>query len=1255
MSFHSKLPPIPRSPSPNPGDPIMTVQLDPGHVAAPPSGAPDPTSPPAHVAVTDNGLPPAITTAWGAAAGTSTLGRATTAGRSTVTTSRAPSAAHTGSRPVTTPRVSGGETYASLPRPFPVGPSKAVCTVVFNKPEPPTNAPAAPPPAHPVVEWVRQLRAPPPANYIRTTKYTVWSFLPLNLFGQFRRVSNLYFLLAAIFSLVGSSTISPLSEIAPLVFVLTVTAIKDALEDYSRYKADLVANHQPISVVKNGSVTDIMTMDLTPGDIVFLKKGDKVPADLVLLSTSYEDGNCFIETSELDGETSLKRRNGLPATMHASTPAQVTQLAGRIQCELPNENLHKFEGVLYVQGADTAVPDGAHSLSSSQLLLRGSFLRNTDYCYGVVVYAGVETKIFKNLKQGGLKFSTMEDKVNTVVSLAFAYNALMLVVSMILGQQRIADVQKASWYLQAAGYVDLDGTASGLLEMFMNAFILYSYTIPVSLFVIIEAVRVIQRQFMVWDDELKSVNGRPMRVNNSNLNEDLSVVEYVFSDKTGTLTRNEMVLVKVCLGDMVTSVAELLGIKQPTDAMRQLWRCILLCNSAIPSTENGEVTYESQSPDEIALLNGIRAHVQLVQRTKNTVRFTELGVPVEVTILAVLEFNSDRKRMTVVVRDETGTVVAYCKGADNIMVPRLRCPATDPALVATTRHLHDFSEQGLRTLVFAAKPLANDAYARFQAQLDDAARALDDRDARVARVADHYERGFDLLGASAIEDRLQDQVPETIEALLASGIRVWLLTGDKTETAVNIGHSCRLVPRDMTILRIDAPTLPDLAEQMARCWDVVAAAAEGGDQLRCALVVTGDALAMALETCPRELLAIATACMSVICARVSPIQKALVVRLVKTELGVTTLSIGDGANDVSMIQEAHIGVGIEGVEGAQAVRAADFAIVEFRALLRLLSVHGRYSLQRLSYLVVYSFYKNISFITIQFLFGFWNIWSGSTNYSAWMMPYWNVLYTFLPPFLYGFLDKDVPESQLRRYPAAYMSARDASPWVWYRLVAWTVSSIWHTIVQWFGMYWLFDGTGALTVSGFTGDVYQYQWLNGITMLLIVTAKIALQSHYWTWITVAGLVISLILYVLTLGVVEGITLSQLSTGGAIDNIPIGTNSAMYATPAYWFVAAVIPVAALLPDLAVAYWQAQFRPDDATVLREEHAQLMARTYPDLAAVEPGMTKKPSLAAVAPAPITIASEGEALKTTALAPLLAPGATAASPPPRLGARAGD
>ncbi|KNE71832.1 hypothetical protein AMAG_16264, partial [Allomyces macrogynus ATCC 38327] len=237
MSFHSKLPPIPRSPLPTPGDPIMTLPLDLDHDAAlppPPTGsdAHDPASPPVHVAVTDNGLPPTITTAWGPAAGTSTLGRASTGGRSAATTGRAPSATHTSSRPVTTSRVGGGETYASLPRPFPVGPSKAVCTVVFNMPDPPPDAPAAPPPSHPVFDWVRQLRAPPPANYIRTTKYTVWTFLPLNLFGQFRRVSNLYFLLAAIFSLVGSSTISPLSEIAPLVFVLTVTAIKDALEDY---------------------------------------------------------------------------------------------------------------------------------------------------------------------------------------------------------------------------------------------------------------------------------------------------------------------------------------------------------------------------------------------------------------------------------------------------------------------------------------------------------------------------------------------------------------------------------------------------------------------------------------------------------------------------------------------------------------------------------------------------------------------------------------------------------------------------------------------------------------------------------------------------------------------------------------------------------------------------------------------------------------------------------------------------------------
>jgi phospholipid-transporting ATPase len=370
---------------------------------------------------------------------------------------------------------------------------------------------------------------------------------------------------------------------------------------------------------------------------------------------------------------------------------------------------------------------------------------------------------------------------------------------------------------------------------------------------------------------------------------------------------------------------------------------------------------------------GIRGVSLLCLRKKDIVLLEEGGKSVPIQILDVIDFNSDRKRMTVIVRDENGQIIMYTKGADNIMVPRLKNDvANEITLKAMQSHLTSFSEQGLRTLVLAYKNLSEAEYTEFKKKFDSAAKSLADREGRLDRAADSFERDFALIGCSAIEDRLQDQVPETIDYLLRCGIRVWLLTGDKQETAINVGISCRLIQNEMLILKLSALNSNGVSEQLQEYSGVVLE----NPKKSAVLVVPGETLSVALESLTKEFLQLATSCSSVICCRVTPLQKALMVRLVKTELRKITLSIGDGANDVSMIQEADIGVGIEGREGAQAVRAADYAFHEFRCLSRLLSVHGRYSLLRLSNLVFYSFYKNISFISTQFVFGQFNSWSG---------------------------------------------------------------------------------------------------------------------------------------------------------------------------------------------------------------------------------------------------------------------------------------
>ncbi|KAI9179253.1 hypothetical protein H9P43_005916 [Blastocladiella emersonii ATCC 22665] len=1058
-----------------------------------------------------------------------------------------------------------------------------------------------------------------PTNYIRTTKYTVISFLPLNLFGQFRRLSNLYFLLGAIFSMVGDTAVSTLAQVAPLIFVLTVTAVKDGIEDYARYKADVSANLQPSYVVRNGERVEVQTKTLRPGDIVSLSKGDKVPADLILLSTSYEDGNCFIETSELDGETSLKRRNALPETMHANTLEELSKLSGRIQCELPNENLVKFEGRLLMERDDA---EKVFPLTMSQLLLRGSYLRNTDAAFGVVVYAGAETKIFKNLKQSGLKFSSMERSLNKIVLAAFVYNMVMLFVSVCLETPMTMYIERSVWYMLPAAATPSYGFGH-YFNSFMTYFVLFSYTIPVSLFVIIEGVRVLQRQFMVWDDQLKCPRGRPMRVNNSNLNEDLGGVHYVFSDKTGTMTRNEMVLTCLCTGPLVYRVRAIKSIaKDP--ALARLVRCILLCNNAMPvetkrpppgtpaaathgatpgtdlgrgvslppvdvNEHGAHIDYESQSPDEIALLLGIRKHAYLKQRKKASVVVVENGVEQEIRILDMLEFNSDRKRMSVIVRERDGSIVVYSKGADNIMFPRLRGSEVtlgDDVRLAVEEQLHLFSEDGLRTLVFTAKPMSEDEYLDFKRRYDDAARSLVDREARLERAADMAERGLDLLGCSAIEDRLQDRVPETIDFLLRCGIKVWMLTGDKQETAVNIAHSCKLIRPEMMLLHLDSVTPGAIADQLTANLALVKTNAPKKTEF--ALTVTGESLSVLFDNAPQGFLALANQCASVICCRVTPLQKALVVRLVKRELGVLTLSIGDGANDVSMIQEADIGVGIEGMEGAQAVRAADYAIVEFKALARLLSVHGRYSMLRLSNLVLYSFYKNISFISTQFFYGLCNAWSGGPLYNGSFLPNWNVLFTFLPPFLYAFMEKDVGEGVLVRHPQLYKSTRDSTYfWSTRNAVMWFLSCVWHTAVSFLGCLLLFWDSPSLDSSGRMPDLDSFQWFNAIVILGIVTLRIMLMSHHWTLIAVLGVVLSFLLYIATLGALSVLTSINTSVKGymAQDDLPYGLPTQIHGMAAYWFVLILAPITAVLPDAVVSYFKVQEYPSDRDILREQ----------------------------------------------------------------------
>ncbi|KAI9102559.1 hypothetical protein DFS34DRAFT_673834 [Phlyctochytrium arcticum] len=1013
----------------------------------------------------------------------------------------------------------------------------------------------------------------------------------MTLFDQFKRFHNLYFLAGALSVLFQSSSLSPASQILPLVIVLAFSLAKEAYEDRTRYEADRDANNGLVQIMRNGQRVETIRMYVQTGDIMFLEKNQKSPVDAIILSSSYSDGTVFVETSELDGETNLKHKSAVNAFKHMQTDEDVRKLRGQISCELPNEKLNVFEGRIAISSPEPMPPV---TVSLANLFLRGAVLRNTDFCWAVVVYTGTNTKIVKNLKRPKMKQSSLTGQLNKLVLVALAYNMFLLFTSVVLEYvqyKKILDKERARklthpndyaihWYV---GPVD-DNPGRHVFYTIVSFFCMYTYVIPISLFVTIEMVRLLQAKFMIWDSKMRisrlDAEGKVIklkaRANNSNLNEELSVVEYIFSDKTGTLTMNEMTAAAWYVGDQVVPEMTdpgLMGRKlddpnsddYEQECMMRFGHALTLCHDVVPSEDpkTGKMIYEAQSPDESALLHGIaNSHFTLLGRSKDTITIDSRGQLMTFEQLGTLEFNSDRKRMSVIVKTENEGIIMYCKGADNVVFGRLdpdsewnQHGVLDRAEIALTQ----FAEAGLRTLVVAWKPLTRMEYEEFRLLYDEAETSLVEREQKVADVAEIIERNMRFLGCTAIEDRLQPQVPETIEYLLAAGMKIWLLTGDKMETAVNIGMSSKLISPDMDMIILNRDTDEAITAQIQESLDSILTRVP---PRRSALVIGGQILTRIFApNSPHQqpLLRLASHCVTVICCRVTPMQKALVVRLVQKTLKCVTLAIGDGANDVSMIQSATVGVGVFGREGAQAVRAADYAIPEFRFLARLCGVHGRWARNRLSGLVFFSFYKNLVCITVQWLFGFLCLWSGQLVYEEIFFTGYNILFTSIPPFCYAIFNYDVPDRILRRNPELYRQVRKGLFWSRRLIFTTSASALMHSIII-FGFVWLTFFDNILDPNGHATSYYVQCFIFSTPMLCVVLMRSAVHSQIWLgrWMYITGgvLLASLAFDLLVKVVVEWLGFMQANT---VDML--------HVTPGFWIIGALIVCACFTIDWTV----------------------------------------------------------------------------------------